>query len=156
MVTLEIEKYGEFNKDDVFRLSITSDDIAILTNEDLRPYKNLKSIFLENNKNLTRIDLRGNDSLKYICLGTCDNLEEINIDQTQINDLDFYDLVGLKSVELDVKQLLDLKNILSQNITKQFLYIEDAILECFERKIAETDDEALKAALIKAYDEYLD
>lgn len=156
MITLEIEKFGEFNKDDVFRLSITGDELDVLTNDHLRSYKNLKSLFIENNKNLTSIDLRGNTSLQYLCLGTCDHLADINLDQTNISKIDLYDLVALESIELDTKQLLELNDLLSDNITKQFLYIEDAILACMERKIAEANDEILKTALIQAYDVYLD
>lgn len=156
MTTLEMKKFGDFNKDDVFRISIVTDDLEILTNEDLRSYKNLTSIVLENNQNLKKIDLRGNESIKYLCLGTCDNLTEINIDQTNINDIDLYDLVSLQSIEMGNTQLLNLKNLISENITKQFLYIEDAILESFDRRIKTTDDPDEKNSLIKAYEEYLE
>lgn len=156
MTTLEMKKFGDFNKDDVFRISIVTDDLEILTNEDLRSYKNLTSIVLENNQNLKKIDLRGNESIKYLCLGTCDNLTEINIDQTNINDIDLYDLVSLKSIEMGNAQLLNLKNLISENITKQFLYIEDAILESFDRRIKATDEGDEKNSLIKAYEEYLE
>lgn len=156
MITLEIEKFGEFDKDNVFRISITSDNLEILTNEDLRSYRNVKSIMLENNQNLKKIDLRGNTSIQYLCLGTCDNLTEINFDQTNIANMDLYDLVSLETIELDDKQLLNLKRILSDNITKQFLYIEDAILESFERRIAATENDERKVALQKAYTGYLD
>lgn len=156
MTTLEMKKFGDFNKDDVFRISIVTDDLEILTNEDLRSYKNLTSIVLENNQNLKKIDLRGNESIKYLCLGTCDNLVEINIDQTNINDIDLYDLVSLQSIELGNTQLLNLKDLISENITKQFLYIEDAILESFDRRIKATDDGDEKNSLLKAYEEYLE
>lgn len=156
MTTLEMKKFGDFNKDDVFRISIVTDDLEILTNEDLRSYKNLTSIVLENNQNLKKIDLRGNESIKYLCLGTCDNLTEINIDQTNINDIDLYDLVSLQSIEMGNAQLLNLKNLISENITKQFLYIEDAILESFDRRIKATDEGDEKNSLIKAYEEYLE
>lgn len=156
MITLEIEKFGEFNKDDVFRLSITGDDLETLTNEDLRSYRNLKSLFLENNNKLTRIDLRGNESLEYICLGTCDHLTHINLDQTNIAKIDLYDLVALESIEMDDKQLLNLKALLSDNITKQFLYIEDAILECFEQRIGSVREGDIKDKLVQAYEAYLD
>lgn len=156
MLTLEIEKFADFAKENVFRLSIVNDDLEVLTNEDLKSYTNLRSIMLENNRNLKTIDLRGNESIRYICLGTCDHLTEIYLDQTNIQNLDLYDLVSLESIEMDYKQLLNLKNILSENITKQFLYIEDAILECFERKINEETDSDLKDALVTAYEEYLD
>ncbi len=155
MTTLEMKKFGDFNKDDVFRISIVTDNLEILTNEDLRSYKNLTSIVLENNQNLKKIDLRGNESIKYLCLGTCDNLVEINLDQTNINDIDLYDLVSLESIELGNAQLLNLKNLISENITKQFLYIEDAILESFDRRIKATDGDE-KSSLIKAYEEYLE
>ncbi|HQS65709.1 MAG TPA: hypothetical protein PLM93_00800 [Sulfuricurvum sp.] len=156
MTTLEMKKFGDFNKDDVFRISIVTDDLEILTNEDLRSYKNLTSIVLENNQNLKKIDLRGNESIKYLCLGTCDNLTEINIDQTNINNIDLYDLVSLQSIEMGNTQLLNLKNLISENITKQFLYIEDAILESFDRRIKATDEGDEKNSLIKAYEEYLE
>ena len=151
-----MKQFGDFNKDDVFRISIVTDDLEILTNEDLRSYKNLTSIVLENNQNLKKVDLRGNESIKYLCLGTCDKLTEINIDQTNINDIDLYDLVSLQSIEMDNKQLLNLQNLISENITKQFLYIEDAILESFDRRIKTTDDADEKNSLIKAYEEYLE
>ena len=151
-----MEKFGDFNKDDVFRISIINDDLEVLTNEDLRSYKNLKSLMIENNRNLTKIDLSGNESINYICLGTCDSLIEINMNQTNISKIDLYDLVSLESVEMDDKQLLDLKNIISDNITKQFLYIEDAILECFDRRINATDECEYKNTLLKAYEEYLE
>jgi len=156
MFTLEIEKFAEFTKENVFRISIVNDELEILTNEDLKSYTNLRSLMLENNQNLKKIDLRGNDSIKYICLGTCDNLTELHLDQTVIENMDLYDLVSLESVELDNKQFLNLKNILSDNITKQFLYIEDAIVESFERRIKETTDEGLQNTLLKAYEDYLD
>lgn len=151
-----MEKFGDFDKDDVFRISIINDDLEVLTNEDLRSYKNLKSLMIENNRNLKKIDLRGNKSINYICLGTCDSLIEINMDQTNISKIDLYDLVSLESVEMDDKQLLDLKNLISDNITKQFLYIEDAILECFDRRINTTDEGEYKNTLLKAYEEYLE
>lgn len=156
MITLEIEKFGEFNKDDVFRLSITGDDLETLSNGDLRSYKNLKSLFLENNNKLTSIDLRGNESIQYLCLGTCDHLTHLNLDQTNIAKIDLYDLVALESIEMDDKQLLNLKALLSDNITKQFLYIEDAILGCFERRIEATQEGEVKNKLIQAYEAYLD
>lgn len=156
MTTLEMKKFGDFNKDDVFRISIVTDDLETLTNEDLRSYKNLTSIVLENNQNLRKIDLRGNESIKYLCLGTCDKLTEINIDQTNINNIDLYDLVSLQSIEMDNKQLINLKNLISENITKQFLYIEDAILESFDRRIKATDDGEDKDVLIEAYTQYLE
>lgn len=151
-----MKAFGDFNKDDVFRIAIINDDLEILTNENLRSYKNLTSLSIENNQNLKKIDLRGNESLRYICLGTCDRLTEVNFDQTNIDNMDLYDLVSLESAELDDRQLLKLKSLLSDNITKQFLYIEDAILECFEKRIAATDDPEHKDALIKAYEAYLE
>jgi len=155
MFTLEIKAFADFDKENVFRINITNDDLEVLTNEDLRAYTNLRSLLLENNRNLKKIDLRGNTSLRYICLGTCDNLTELNIDRTNIDNIDLYDLVALESAELDDRQLLNLKNLLSENITKQFLSIEDAILACFERRIATTDDSGQKRALTEAYEAYL-
>jgi hypothetical protein len=156
MITLEIEKFAEFDPDDVFRISIINDDLEVLTNEDLRGYKNLRSLMLENNQHLRKVDLSGNPSLKYICFGTCDNLTEINIDGTNIENLDLYDLVALETIELDDRQLLDLHSRLSENITRQFLSIEDAILECFERRIVATQDGPHKEALRNAYESYLE
>ena len=156
MFTLEMEKFGDLAKDKVFRITITNDDMETLTNEDFRPYTNLRTIVLENNTRLKKIDLRGNESIRYLCLGTCDNLTEINLDQTGIDNIDLYDLVRLETVELDNKQLLNLKSLLSDNIVKQFLYIEDAIMECFERRIGATDDSDIKTALLKAYEAYFD
>jgi len=156
MFTLEIEKFADFTKENVFRISIVNDDLEVLTNEDLKSYTNLRSIMLENNRNLKKIDLRGNTSLKYICLGTCDNLTELHLDETVIENMDLYDLISLETIELDNKHFLNLKNILSDNITKQFLYIEDAIVESFERKIRETANEELQQTLLKAYEEYLE
>lgn len=151
-----MEKFGDFDKDKVFRITLTNDDMEVLTNEDLRSYRNLRTLIIENNPNLKKIDLRGNESIRYICLGTCDSLKEINMDQTNIDNIDLYDLVSLKSVELDDKQLINLKSLLSDNITKQFLYIEDAILECFERRINAMDDSEYKNVLTKAYEEYME
>ena len=156
MITLEMKQFADFDKANVFRINITNDDLEVLTNEDLRSYTNLTSLLLENNRNLRKIDLRGNASIKYICLGTCDNLTELYLDRTNIDNIDLYDLVGLETVEMDDKQLLNLKALLSENITKQFLYIEDAILESFERRIEATEDEAHKAALLQAYESYLE
>lgn len=156
MITLEIETFGAFDPDDVFRISIINDDLETLTAEDLRPYGNLRSLMLENNRNLTRVDLRGNTSLRYICLGTCDNLVEVKLDGTNIENLDLYDLVALENVELDYRQLVKLKDLLSENITRQFLYIEDAILACFERKIGALDDGEAKRTLVQAYEAYLE
>lgn len=156
MMTLEIEKFADFNKENVFRLSIVNDDLENLSNEDLKSYTNLRSLMIENNQNLKTIDLRGNSSIKYLCLGTCDNLREIYLDETVIENMDLYDLVSLESIELDTKQFLNLTNILSENITKQFLYLEDAILESFERKIKSTLDEDVQKSLLQAYEEYLE
>lgn len=156
MITLEIKEFADFDKEKVFRINITNDDLEVLTNDDLSAYTNLTSLLLENNRNLKKIDLRGNTSIKYLCLGTCDQLTELVLDQTNIDNIDLYDLVSLETVELDDKQLLNLKEMLSDNITKQFLYIEDAILECFEQRIAATEDAAHKEALLKAYDSYLE
>jgi hypothetical protein len=156
MFTLEIEKYADFNHDNVFRITIANDDMEVLSHEDFRAYTNLKTIVLENNTNLKKIDLRGNTSIRYICLGSCDKLTQINLDQTNINKIDLYDLIALESVELDNKQLLNLKNLLSDNITKQFLYIEDAITDSFERRINATQDPATKTELLQAYEAYLE
>lgn len=156
MITLEIEKFGAFNQDDVFRISIINDDLEELTDEDLRPYKHVRSLMLENNQNLKKVDLSGNTSLQYICLGTCDNLTEINLDHTNIANLDLYDLVSLENIELSYDQLIRLKELLSENITRQFLYIEDAILECFERRINAMDEGPDRQALLEAYEAYLE
>lgn len=156
MFTLEIEKFGAFDPDNVFRITITNDDVEVLTHQDFRAYPNLRTLIIENNANLKTIDLRGNESIRYICLGTCDNLTELNLDQTGIDNIDLYDLVALQTVELDNRQLLNLKNLLSDNITKQFLYIEDAITDGFERRISATEEAALKSALLEAYEAYLD
>jgi len=156
MITLEMKEFADFDKEKVFRINITNDDLEELTNEDLQGYTHLTSLLLENNRNLKKIDLRGNTSLKYICLGTCDALTELNLDQTNIDNIDLYDLVGLESVELDDKQLLNLKALLSENITKQFLYIEDAILECFERRIAQAADGERQKKLTTAFESYLE
>lgn len=155
MFTLEIEKYGVFSEDNVFRITITNDDMKTLTHEDFKAYKNLHTIVIENNNRLETVDLRGNSSIKYICLGTCDNLKSINLDQTSINKIDLYDLVAFKSIELDNAQLLNLSALLSENITKQFLYIEDAITESFERRISESED-PLKSKLLASYEHYLE
>jgi len=156
MITLEMKEFADFDKAKVFRINITNDDLETLTNEDLRGYTDLTSLLLENNRNLKKIDLSGNTSIKYICLGTCDNLTELNLNDTNIDNIDLYDLVSLESVELDDRQLLNLKNLLSENITKQFLYIEDAILECFEQRIVAAEDGERKEALLNAYEEYLE
>jgi len=156
MITLEMKEFADFDKAKVFRINITNDDLETLTNEDLRGYTDLTSLLLENNRNLKKIDLSGNTSIKYICLGTCDNLTELNLNDTNIDNIDLYDLVSLESVELDDRQLLNLKNLLSENITKQFLYIEDAILKCFEQRIVAAEDGERKEALLNAYEEYLE
>lgn len=156
MITFEMEHFGAFSKDDVFRISIINDDLQTLSADDLREYTNLRSLMLENNQNLTTVDLRGNTSLQYICLGTCDHLATINLDGTNIANLDLYDLVALKNIELDYAQLIQLKTLLSENITRQFLCIEDAILECFERKIDALEAGEYKAGLLAAYEDYLD
>lgn len=156
MFTLEIKDYADFNKEDVFRITITNDAMETLTHEDFAAYKNVHSLILENNTNLTTLDLRGNTSIKYLCLGTCDNLKAINLEGSNVHNIDLYDLVSLESVELDTRQLLNLKEILSENITKQFLYIEDAILESFEQRIVAAKDDVEKNMLLKAYENYLE
>lgn len=155
MITYEMKVYGDFDKEKVFRITIINDDVETLSHADFAPYTDLHSLILENNKNLRSLDLRGNTSLKYLCLGTCDRLTEIRLDDTGIADIDLYDLVELERVSLDDKQYLNLQAMLSQNITKQFLYIEDAILEGFERRIADAGDDK-KPALAAAYESYLD
>lgn len=155
MFTLETKAFGDFNKTDVFRINITGDELESLTNDDLKGYTNLTSLLLENNSSLKTIDLRGNTSLKYLCLGTCDNLTELRLDETQIENIDLYDLVSLETIELDDRHLLTLHTMLSENITKQFLNIEDTILESFERRIAAADEGERKTLLINAYETYL-
>lgn len=155
MITYEMKVYGDFDKEKIFRMTIVNDDVETLSHTDFAPYANLHSLILENNKNLRSLDLRGNTSLKYLCLGTCDNLTELRLDDTQITTIDLYDLVELQRAVLDDKHYLNLQAMLSENITKQFLYIEDAILESFEQRIADADDDT-KPALVAAYESYLE
>lgn len=155
MFTLETKAFGTFNKADVFRINITGDDLVTLNNSDLEAYTNLNSLLLENNRHLKSLDLRGNRSVKYLCLGTCDHLTEIRLDNSAIETIDLYDLVALETIELDDRHLLDLHAMLSDNITKQFLNIEDTILESFERRIAAAEGER-KSALLDAYESYLE
>ncbi len=156
MVTIEMEQFGAFKEENVFRITLTNEKKEHLTQEDLSKYTNLRSLIVENNPELKTIDLRGNTSLKYVCIGTCDQLSEINLDQTVIDDLDMFDLVSIREIDLDNRQFLNLRNIITQNITLQYLYIEDLILESFEKRIAATENSEEKEALTKAYTAYID
>lgn len=156
MVTIEMEEFGEFKEEKVFRITLTNEKKEHLTQDDLSAYTNLRSLIVENNPQLKTIDLRGNKSLKYVCIGTCDQLTRINLDQTVIDDLDMFDLVSINEIDLDNRQFLNLREIITQNITLQYLYIEDLILESFEKRIAATANGDEKEALTRAYASYID
>lgn len=156
MVTMEMRSFNGYSASKVFRLTLTNEAFIHFSASDIKEFDHLTALILENNSALHHLDLSGCKQLEYLCVGSCDQLETINLEHTNISTIDIYDLVNIKRIDLDTSQYFRLEEILTDNITKQFFYIEQCILQSFNERINAESESTLKRELTLALENYIE